>query len=68
MLYKNLNKGVYLMATFLLVALFAITMCIESIAYAFYEIKVNKNKSSGIVLIVLSLIGLVFPIVVYLGD
>ena len=30
------------MATFLLVALFAITMCIESIAYAFYEIKVNS--------------------------
>lgn len=56
------------MATFLLVALFAITMCIESIAYAFYEIKVNKNNSSGIVLIMLSLIGLVFPIVVYLSD
>jgi len=61
-------KGVNLMATFLLAALFAITMCLESIAYAFYEIKVNKNKSSGIVLIILSLIGLVFPIVVYLSD
>ena len=62
-------KGVNLMANFLLAALFAITMCLESIAYAFYEIKVNKHKSSGIVLIILSLIGLVFPIVVYLsGD
>lgn len=57
------------MATFLLAALFTVTMCIESIAYAFYEMKVNKNKSSGIVLVILSLIGLVFPIVVYLsGD
>lgn len=57
------------MATFLLVALFVITMCVESIAYAFYEIKVNKNKSAGMVLAILSLIGLVFPIVVYLsGD
>lgn len=57
------------MATFLLAALFTVTMCLESIAYAFYEIKVNKNKSSGIVLVILSLIGLVFPIVVYLsGD
>lgn len=57
------------MATFLLASIFTITMCIESIAYAFYEMKVNKNKSSGIVLVILSLIGLVFPIVVYLsGD
>lgn len=57
------------MATFLLASLFTITMCIESIAYAFYEMKVNKNKSSGMVLVILSLIGLVFPIVVYLsGD
>ena len=56
------------MATFLLAALFTITMCLESIAYAFYEIKVNKNKSAGIVLVILSLIGLVFPIVIYLSD
>ncbi len=56
------------MATFLLVILFVITMCIETICYAFYEIKVNKNKSAGMVLIILSLIGLVFPITVYLSD
>lgn len=57
------------MTTFLLSTLFIVTMCVEGFAYALYEIKVNQNKSSGIVLVILSLIGLVFPIVVYLsGD
>ncbi len=54
------------MATFILVILFIIATCVESIAYAVYEIKINKNKPGGIVLILLSLIGLVFPIVVYI--
>lgn len=56
------------MTTFLLSALFIVTMCVEGFAYALYEIKVNKNKSSGMVLILLSLIGLVFPLVIYLSD
>lgn len=56
------------MATFILVTLFSIAACVESIAYAIYEIKVNKNKSGGIVLIVLSLIALVFTIYIYLNS
>ena len=48
------------MATFLLVALFAITMCIESIAYAFYEINTIKNKTGGIVIITFSILVVIF--------
>ena len=54
------------MATFILAALFSLAACLESTAYAFYEIKINKNKSAGIILIILSLIGLIFPIIMYL--
>lgn len=54
------------MATFILAVLFSIAVCIESTAYGIYEIKINKNKPGGIILIILSLIGLVFPIFMYL--
>ncbi len=53
------------MATFILAVLFTIVACFESISYAIYEIKINKNKPGGIVLILLSIFGLVFPIVMY---
>lgn len=53
------------MATFILIIIFAIFSCIESITYGIYEFKVNKNKTAGIVLVVLSLVGVVFPIVMY---
>ena len=56
------------MAIFILSTLFSLAVCIESAFYAVYEIKVNKNKSGGIVLIILSLIGLVFPITMYLKS
>lgn len=54
------------MATFILITLFTIVAWLEGTAYAIYEIKINKNKLAGIVLIVVSLIGLVFPISMYL--
>ena len=54
------------MATFILVILFSIFASIQSFAYSIYEMKVNKNKPGGITLMVLSLIGLVFPIAIYL--
>lgn len=53
------------MTTFILAVLFSIVSCFESTAYAIYEIKVNKNKPAGVILIILSLIGLVFPIYMY---
>lgn len=55
------------MATFILATLFSLAVCIESTAYAIYEIKLNKNKPAGIVVIILSLIGLIFPIIMYLN-
>ena len=55
------------MATFILALLFSLAACIESIAYAIYEININKNKSAGIVLIILSIVGLIFPIIMYLN-
>lgn len=55
-----------MMAPFILTVLFVIATCIESTAYAVYEIKINKNKPGGIVIILLSLIGLVFPIMLYI--
>lgn len=55
------------MATFILASLFCLCACFESAAYAIYEMKVNKNKSAGIVLIILSLFGLIFPIIMYLN-
>ena len=53
------------MATFILVVLFSIAACVESTAYAIYEMMINKNKPAGIVLIVLSLVGVVFPVFMY---
>ncbi len=54
------------MASFLLASLFSIAACIESAAYGVYELKINKNKPAGIVLIVLSIVGIIFPIGMYL--
>lgn len=56
------------MSSFLLAFLFSFVACIETAAYAIYEIKINKNKLAGIILIVLSIIGFVFPIAVYLNT
>ena len=54
------------MVGFILVIAFTIFAFLESFAYAIYEIKINQNKSGGIVLILLALLGLVFPVSVYL--
>lgn len=53
--------------TFILVILFAIFASFESASYGLYELRINKNKAGGILLLLLSLIGLVFPIVTYLN-
>ena len=54
------------MVGFILVIAFTIFAFLESFAYAIYEIKINQNKSGGIVLILLALVGLIFPVSVYL--
>lgn len=54
------------MATFILSTLFTLAVCFESFSFAIYEIKINKNKPGGFVLILLSFFGLVFPIIMYL--
>lgn len=53
------------MASLILIILFIIAAFIESMSYAIYELKINKNKPGGISIIILSLVGLVFPIVSY---
>lgn len=53
------------MLTLFLVCIFAIAATMECIFYGYYEIKINENKPGGITLIVLSLIGLVFSITMY---
>ena len=50
----------------ILIVLFSVLASVESFAYALYEFKVNENKTGGITLMVLSLIGLVFPVAIYL--
>ncbi len=54
-----------MIAVFLII-IFSITACLESTAYAIYEINVNKNRPGGIILILLSIIGLFLPVSVYL--
>ena len=49
------------MVTLILVILLSVFASIESAAYGVYEIKINKNKAGGIILILLSIIGLIFP-------
>ena len=56
------------MVTTILLILFSISVFIETSAYAIYEITVNKNKLGGIILIVLAVIGLVFPISIHLSS
>ena len=50
-----------------LVIIFSIAASLESAAYGFYEISSNKNKLGGIILLILSLIGLFFPTLIYLS-
>lgn len=64
--YTKYRKGVIYMATFILSTLFTLAVCFESFSFAIYEIKINKNKPGGFVLILLSFFGLVFPIIMYL--
>ena len=54
------------MVSFILVIAFTIFAFLESFSYAIYEIKINQNKFGGITLILLALVGLIFPISVYL--
>ena len=51
-----------------LVIIFSIASSLESAAYGFYEISSNKNKLGGIILLILSLIGLFFPTLIYLSK
>ncbi len=50
-----------------LVIIFSIAASLESAVYGIYEINLNKNKLGGIILLILSLIGLFFPILIYLS-
>ena len=43
------------MTTFILAILFCFIACLESTAYGIYEIKVNKNKAAGFLIILLSI-------------
>ena len=54
------------MTTFILAILFCFITCLESTAYGIYEIRVNKNKAAGFLIILLSIIGFIFPISMYL--
>lgn len=54
------------MTTFILAILFCFITCLESTAYGIYEIRVNKNKAAGFLIILLSIIGFIFPITMYL--
>lgn len=42
--------------------IFLIYAFIKSIFYGYYEIKEKENKSGGIIVITLAIIGLIFPI------
>lgn len=55
-----------MIAVFLII-IFSIAASLESAAYGIYEINLNKNKVGGIILLVLSVIGLFFPILIYLS-
>ncbi len=55
-----------MIAVFLII-IFSIAASLESAAYGIYEINLNKNKAGGIILLVLSVIGLFFPILIYLS-
>ncbi len=56
------------MLTFILVILLAVFASFESIAYSIYEIKINQNKTGGITLLLLSIVGLIFPVVSFLNS
>lgn len=60
---KGMNLG---MTTFILAILFCFIACLESTVYGIYEIKVNKNRTAGFLIILLSIIGFIFPITMYL--
>lgn len=53
------------MLTFIIIVVFMLFACVESIAYGYYEIKVNKNRLGGSSLIILALIGFAFALVMY---
>lgn len=48
-----------------LVILFALIACIEPIAYGIYEIEINKNKSGGLIIILLTILALIFAVTMY---
>ena len=54
------------MIAIILIILFSVTASLESASYGLYEITANKNKVGGIILIVLSLVGVFLPILFYL--
>jgi uncharacterized membrane protein HdeD (DUF308 family) len=56
------------MVTLILVILLAFFAFIESTAYSIYEIKINQNKMGGICLLILSFVGLIFPIVSFFNS
>ena len=52
------------MITFILALAFSLVSCSISTLYAIYEMKVNKNKAAGII-ILLSVVGVIFPAIMY---
>ena len=55
------------MLTLILIIFFLIYAFLESVGYGYYEIKINKNKPGGIIVIILAFIGLVFSLISYIN-
>ena len=53
------------MVTLILVIFLVVFAFIESASYSIYEIKINQNKMGGICLLILSFVGLIFPLVAF---
>ncbi len=56
------------MVTLILVILLTAFAFVESAAYSIYEIRINKNKAGGITLLLLSIVGFVFPVFAFLTS
>jgi len=52
------------MVTFVLILLFCIYASVEGVSYAIYEIKVNNNKTGGIIVLLLAITALIMPFII----
>jgi ABC-type glucose/galactose transport system permease subunit len=59
----NNNGGLYMILK-IFVSLIIIFSFLKTLFYGIYEINNNKNKSSGVTIIILGIIGLILPIVI----